>query len=303
MHRSNQSGSAIIIVLIISIVAFLITLFTVKLSKELVTSSYMLFDKLKAKFGAESTIEKLKFYIKTGKPGYNTITNNVPGMPKKIYLDGRVVKIDNASVQITDSGGMLSVFVLDSRLIKGLLKANNVSNTRITTIVDSLKDWYDRDSNPNLNGAEAFYYRRKGCKYTPRNFPGVQSIYEWHIVRGLTDNKTFSAIKPYLILTPSWHLNINTMDAKMLSSALGVPMDIARNLVKYRLKKGHLTSFDIERAAGKSNVLNEIISSFPTLTLDIKVDFRFNEAMEKVECQLYYQSDNVTPFRILKWQN
>ncbi|WP_457643479.1 general secretion pathway protein GspK [Persephonella sp.] len=291
------------IVLIISVIAFMISIFTIRVSRQLVRSSNMLMDKLHARLAADSVIAKLEFYAATGKFNNNYIENRaVLRWPSRIYIDGRVTRLDNATVSIKDSGGMISVWTFIPSVMRRFLGVDNVTQSKSAVVVDSIQDWYDRDNIKRVNGAESSYYERLGCKYTPRNFSGVQSIYEWHLIRGLMDNKTFNKVKPFIILAPQWHANINTMDEKMLSTSFNIPLITAKTLINLRKKKGSISLFDVKRITGKS-VDAMLYGTFPTFVLDIKLYFRFNDAVERMSSQIFFKADNETPYRILEWQN
>ncbi len=299
---NKQEGSAIIIALMMSVVTLLIVMFAVGITKKITLSSYMLMDKLHAKLKAESMMEKLKFYISTGKFGANFIESTFKGFPDRLYIDGRLQKLnDNETLVLQGTGGMIDAWVLNSKVITGLLRSKGVSESRIAIIVDSLADWYDADNFRRVSGAESFFYKSIGCVYSPRNFNGIQSVWEWRDIRGLMDNKTFNIIKNYLTLSPNWHFNVNTMDSRLLSCSMGIPPEIAKSIVKSRLNTP-LTLSEISRITGKNyDVL--MFSDFPTFTLDIKVQIKFNTAVERVYALVSFVSDNSSPYRVLKWQN
>ncbi len=302
MLRSKK-GSAIIIVLIISIIAMSLTLFAIDISKKIVQSSEMLMDKLHAKIGVESEIEKLKFYASTGNFHSSYMTNTFTTiLPEKLYLDGRAQKIDNNTIlRIKDSGGFINIWSPSKRFIEALLKNDNISASKIAIILNSLDDWYDDNNLRELNGAEKNYYRLKGYSYSPRNSNGAQSIYEWRIIRGF-DNKTFDYLKSYLILSPHWNPNINTMPAPLLSAIFNIPVSVAKTLENIRLKKGSITRNDLRSVLG-TDIDTAEYGAFPTFVLDINAEYRFNKSMEKVSCVISFRTDNSTPYRVLKWLN
>jgi len=260
-------------------------------------------DKLKAKFGALSTMEKLEYYISTGKMQFYYVTNSgLPGLPGKLYIDGRRQIIDNCSVSIKDSGGLINIWGFNKNTLYRLLLLDNVSKSKSLTIVNSLADWYDRDNFIHIFGAEENYYKEHGYNYTPRNFNGLQSIYEWHDVKGLTDNKTFDKIKKYLILSPKWHPNINTMDSKLLAATLDIPISTAKALIKLRSKRGGLTIIDIKNILG-NGMAGRYYDIFPTFILDINLKFKFNDAMEGISADIDFLPDKESAYRILRWEN
>jgi len=305
MNRS-ENGSAIIIVLVISIISISLALFTMGISRKIVLSSTMLMDKLHAKIGAESEIEKLKFYLSTGRFYPRSVANSIQikDIPPIIYIDGtkqRIGKFANATFM--DTGGLMNILVPNNNTIARLLKNGGMSKTEAATVKDSIADWYDKDDFKHLNGAERYYYQSiMGYKYGARNFAGVQSVDELHLIKGLTNDKVFKNIKDYLVLSPRWMPNINTMNAQLLSAMLNIPLDMSNTLVELRKAKGYITTFDIERITG-IQADPELYGSFPTRILDIRLNFRFNTAMEKISCEISFIPKQTSPYRILKWQN
>ncbi len=303
MNRS-ESGAALIIVLVISIISMSIALFTIGVSRNILFSSNMLMDKLYAKIGAESEIAKLKFYISTGQFHPTSVTNpaHIPDFPPILYINGTKQNLGKyAQIKLMDTGGLLDVWVSNAGRIERLLENEGVAASKAEIIRDSISDWYDKDNLKHLNGAEDYYYHSRGDSYGPRNFAGIQSIDELHLIRGL-DNKTFSKIKPYLTLSPKWMMNINTMDAQLLSSAFNIPLNLAENLVKLRKLRGYISTLDIEQIAG-IKIASELYSSFPTFILDVKLNFRHDTAMENPSLEISFRPNETTPYRILKWKS
>ncbi len=299
---SQNSGSAIIIALIISLIAMAITLFVVSVSRSIVESSNMLLDKLNAKFRAESLINEIEFYASAGRFTSDSVENpSVKGLPAKIYIKGLSQKIgNNTKVTIRDAGSMMSIWAINPKVISNLLKIDNVSSQRIAIIRDSILDWLDKDNLIRLNGAESQYYRSKGYGYTTRNSFALQSIYELKLVRGM-GNKTFNFLKRYLILAPKWHFNLSTMDKAMLSSATGIPYNLLNSL-RFKERNKELSLDDLEKETGKM-LDPAYYQTFPTFVLDIQVSIRFNKALEKRKCVISFNTGDKSPFKVLLWKN
>jgi len=300
---TSKHGSAIVIVLIILFISLGLTFFGIRISRRVNQSSYMLMNKLQAEIGADSAIEKLKFYILTGKPYSSYVEKQtLIKMPAKIYLDGRIQKLDNyTSVSLKDIGSKLNIWSFNFNILQRLLANDNLTESKVSEIINSLKDWYDSDDLNRLHGAEALYYSSKECKYSPRNFSGVQSIYEWRLIKGIEDNKTFNFLKKYLTISPGWHPDINSMDKYMLSAFLDIPLYSAENLVKIRNEKGFLDNKDLNAFLKPNSVMNSYF--YPTFIIDIKVEFRFNGAVEKRRCEIDFAGDKKAPYRVIEWIN
>ena len=306
-HTKCNRGSAIVIVLIMVIISFIIAFFEIKISKRIIKSTFMLVDKLHAVFGAESNMEKLKFYISTGRLYKNRVINRfLKGFPTDLYVDGRKQILDNHTiVYLKDSGSMLNISSIDVRIMRNLLILRGLKEEKIQELINSLLDWYDADSISRMGGAEYMYYKNKGCKYSPRNCYCVQSPYELRLIKGFNNANLFDFVKRYLIFSPLWHLNINTVDKYMLSAILGIPIPISKELVEFRKSNNGISVSDIERIAGlKPSILEDTVefAPVPTFVIDIQVIFKFNVAGEKVESVILFKSDNVTPYRVIRWE-
>ena len=249
-------------------------------------------------------MEKIEFYASTGKfsPFYID-NNNIPGLPKKLYIDGRKLKIGNCTISIQGTGGLINVWYLNTKTLQNLLLLDNLSESKVDTIISSLQDWYDKDNFPRPNGAESEYYKQYGFAYTPRNFEGVQSIYEWKDIRGLTNKKTFNRIKNFLTLSPAWHPNINTMSVKILSAFLNIPQETAQSLINYKNYNGYITSYDLKKLLGIDLGFLGMYDTYPTFVLDIKIEFKFNNAVDRLFAEISFIPTNKKPFTIIKWLN
>ena len=302
--ESSKNGSAIIIVLIIFVIAGILSTFMLGLARRNIMFSKLLEDKAYANIGADSTIEKVKFFFSTGEYKSFYVKNNLDGFPNIVYFDGRIQKLekDNVSIEIQGSGGLISVWGIDYAALKNLLIEEGINEIKVKKIISSIKDWYDKDSLPSFDGAEYPYYKFKGCRYVPRNSYGIQSIYELKDINGL-DNKTFSLIEKFLILSPNWRYNINVMNSEMLSVVFGFSKDIAESLIKEKENGNCLKISDIKKYTQISNFDNLKYSSFSTLVVRVKVVYNFKEATEKKVCVIDFRLTPEKPFRVLKWED
>ncbi len=108
----------------------------------------------------------------------------------------------------------------------------------VTAMVDSIKDWIDKDDGTTgLEGAEDSYYQSQDPPYACNN-GSVRTIASLRKVRGFKDieQKTFDKIVERL--TPygdNGKININTADRLILESlAEGIDSDLAGEMDKYR---------------------------------------------------------------------
>lgn len=105
-----------------------------------------------------------------------------PG-PQALRLDGRVYRLPSGVlVSVQDARGLISVSVLDSRLLYNFLVRQGVPDAQVPPLIDKLADYGDLDDLRRINGAERDDYRALGLS-GPRNDWPV-SAYELAQVAG-----------------------------------------------------------------------------------------------------------------------
>lgn len=105
-----------------------------------------------------------------------------PG-PQALRVDGRVYRLPSGVlVSVQDARGLISVSVLDSRLLYNFLVRQGVPDAQVPPLIDKLADYGDLDDLRRINGAERDDYRALGLG-GPRNDWPV-SAYELAQVAG-----------------------------------------------------------------------------------------------------------------------
>jgi len=291
-------------------VAVTLAFYIIKLSKDVLSTSSMILDKLEAKIEAESTVEQLKFIISTN-PFYKNMIkiNNGNYESKKedemlnlteIYIDGRERKVGDTVIRVKDSSGKINITSIDRNTLMRILNYLGASTREVNIASDSYEDWIDSDDFKHINGAEKYYYQiEKGYKYSPRNNINLQSIEELKLIRGFKD--IYNKLKDFVILSyKGGGINVYIVDAKSLSALFGISIDKAKEIIKLREKEEKFgnNSPTMENLASDS----EILSTFPNYMLEINVETTKNEAKEKVYCIIDFRPDENTPFRTIKYQ-
>ncbi len=311
MKEFKEKGSVLIITLIIMSVAVALAFYIIKLSKDILSSSTMILDKLEAKIEAESTVELLKYIISTNAFQKDNVKINTAyyenkginiKIPERIWINGEAVKIGDTVVKALDTNAKFDITSLsyDENLLRRILKYSGLSKKEVAIASDSFEDWIDHDNLKHINGAEKYYYQfEKGYKYSPRNNQNFQGINELKLIRGFEN--IYDKIKDHLILVYRGGINIYTTDAKTLAIALGISIDDAKQILKIREKEkkfGELAQpveQTFEDDAG-------VISTFPSFILEFNVETTKNEAKEKIYCIISFRPDEKTPYRTIKYQ-
>jgi general secretion pathway protein K len=90
-------------------------------------------------------------------------------------------------ILISDEGGKININTADESLLRRLIEEGcGIQGSERDTIVDSILDWRDADSNHRLNGAEDDYYKSLPEPYEARdgNFVVTEELL---LVRGVTE--------------------------------------------------------------------------------------------------------------------
>lgn len=301
MNRSDTRGSVLVIVLILMVIAISLATFIVRLSRDITCATKNLQDKLHARLETESTLEKLKYTIATGRFHSWYIANQSPntGLPDKLNLRGRPLTIGNSTVQLQDTGGRLGLWPPSPFFINNLLIAGGIKEEEVRIFHDSLLDWIDRDDLKHLNGAERYYYRTEhGRSYQPRNDQFLQSAHELALIRGATP-ELLSLISANLVEARTTAININTANAPLLAAALKIDLAQAEQLLLHREKTGYLLSSDISRVLGIGLTIDEeSITIFPSFSITFNITTTVGDARDIATGNLSFKPTRQRPYTV-----
>jgi len=166
------------------------------------------------------------------------------------------------SVKIIDLERKINVNYANRLVLERAMDLLNVDSIDASTIVDSIEDWRDRNSNPQINGAESEYYLSLPKPYYAKDGP-IDDLSELLLVRGVTPDhywgpgRTNAAMKrfpAYAISFPPGggvtgssvglfdlfntigrlQININTAPKEVLQLLPGIDESLAAGIVKLR---------------------------------------------------------------------
>ncbi len=169
------------------------------------------------------------------------------------------------SVRVIDQSGLLQVNALVSRDKDGIKRRQQEkrqfdlwirlltsgrfaidSEDEAVALVDSIKDWIDKDDEVRDHGAESAYYQGLDPPYSARNGP-VEYPEELLLVRGMTrklfyGDKEHAGLVEYLTIAGrDGKININTAPLGILKAlAPGITGEIAGKLIDFRREKRNI---------------------------------------------------------------
>lgn len=238
-YINSRRGFALSIVMWIVAALLLGTVLILSTSKNTLTLTKGVQDKLTARLMAQNYLEVLKYYVLTANFNSMSLINDVQlppfRLPRQIILDGRVYNVTkNLTFSMQDASSMINAAHPNGLLIAKFLSKDK-NNTLMTAINDSVMNWAGQYSASNLDGAEAGYYKRHRKPYVPRNYNALQSIDELRLIRGIDNvsHKDFDKLSKYLYCAQdgsvvnlalvnttylSYLLNINSKEAQALEN-------------------------------------------------------------------------------------
>lgn len=285
MKSYNTNSQAYVLPIVLFMVIILISgaLFALHIAKQDIDNTARLVDTAQAQLEAESQLEVIKFYAASGHFIPNRIDNNAlisttPSYPESLYLDNREHNITaNLSIHLQDTAGLLNATHPDATTIATLLDNTNKFDT-ISTLEDSISDWYDSDDFHRTNGAEENYYREQHMAYGPRNTLISQSVDELRLIRGIHDlsEAQWNYLRQFLISTPSSDFNVMTAPPQILAAKLRLPLKELEGLTQ--LRKRDPDDFLQRIALISTQYNNETMGSFPSKYILVHITATRNNA-------------------------
>jgi general secretion pathway protein K len=297
----SEKGSVLIIVLVLMIVSMSLALYTVSLSRDMVSTSQQLLDQLQAKLDSTSTMEKI-IYIGTTSRFSSWNIENVSAnreFPRQLNLRSTPLVVGNCQVRLQDSAGRLGLWPPNPYYLKGMLRHSGLKPVEVATAFDSLLDWIDDDDLKRLNGAESFYYRlEQSNKYLPRNDRFIQSVDELALIKGWR-GAVFDALRDDIMPTASGMVNLSTASDAVLSGVLDISRENARQLIQLREKKGIITRTDLMAFAPNALTnVDEYITNFPSRTVAVDIRTRIGVSGDLQRAVISFKMVRDRPYTI-----
>ena len=306
IFKSAKKGFALSIVLWIVAALMLVALLVGLFSKDTVTLSSGVEQKLQARLEAHSALEKLKFYIATANYDNNSLFNETYSdlgllFPSEIILDGRWYQLtEHKRIKIRDSSGMFNLLSLNPDIL-----ARYISDDRAlqNTIRDSIQDWLDHDDEIRLSGAEShFYTRQKGVAYHPSNMYRLQHPKELELIHGLDSlpPEIWQVLREHTHFANPSSLNLMLLDAKMLASVLEISLSQAQTLV--RLRNESVLSF-VEELRTISSYNSEMMSLAISKQFIIEIEVKHKNAKALLKTIIDFKPTEDLFYTVINEQN
>jgi len=304
MKSINEKGSATFLMVLIVMVLLTVSIGFNWLVREYIRSAQAFQQKAEAMLRARSAYDTLIYLMLNGKfTPKEIVCPQMEELPEigSIPLNGTEVSfLEDLTVRVQDSNGMLSLTTINSGALKRLLTYFGAEVQEVETLMDSLLDWVDRDDLTRINGAERDWYSSQGLKYEPRNYP-IQYKEELKLIRGM-NAELYEKIEPYLTILPSTGFNPNTASDPVLIAYLDITEDTLKVLKQYMEMKPITSDSELFSLTGKRIVKDEGLYFFPSSFLEIEVRAGKPRPFYAIKAGIYLKETLYTPYSIIYWE-
>jgi len=205
----------------------------------------------------------------------------VPPEKREWITDGRVYSLSFdqgiGEVRIMGEAGKVNINTVSESTLRKVIGKLGLEEVKRDTIVDSILDWRDTDDFYRLNGAENDYYQSLKEPYSCKNGP-LDSVEELLLIRGVTpalfygrkekeeeegeEGEKVNRIRLkdiFSVYSPGEKVDINSALSPVLRVVLGLPNELAQQVVMAREEKVFQTEPDLlQRVPGLSSLIGEI---------------------------------------------
>lgn len=227
------------------------------------------------------------------------------------------------SVRIDNESGKFNINLAEAETLRMMLAGFDLSDEERNIIVDSIRDWRDKDTFHRTNGAEDDYYMSLPQPYRCTNGP-FRSINELLLVRGVTRELFDRGLKDIVTIhadpvdtaknkRPGWEanrkresiqkININAASVQVLRSLPNMTDEAVAAIIEYRRDKDILSKTELY-----SLVERELYSTLaPMITTEYSSYYTItatgwqNGATIKPTLAALVQFPQKGGFRIIQW--
>ena len=295
-----KKGFALALTLWIVAMLSLVSVLYLSYGKKVVQKTIQLNKKLELTFEAESTIELLKFYIATGEIDKDRVINDnfknlFPSFPTFFYIDGRVKVMDNRTITLQDTAGLINIH--DNEAFSNYLSDGLTIEDR-GIISDSMRDWLDLDDFSSLNGAESSFYKQKKYAYGARDEDYISSIEELFLIRGIEKYKKID--RDNLSSSNVLIRNILTMSPKLLGKVYEFTPNEIEQLVEVK-KDGKEVFSNLFYKLNIENQRPELEGFITSNILKIEVISKRDNIYKKIKLLVNFRPNSQRAFKVLEY--
>lgn len=254
----------------------------------------------------------------------------VPPEKMEWVTDGRpyLLPFDQGvcEVRVMSEAGKININVVSESTLRKLIGNLGLEGEERDIVVDSILDWRDPDDLYRINGAENDYYQSLKEPYYCKN-GNLDSMEELLLVRGVTPDLFYGrkGIKKegeaektdriglkdiFSIYSAGEQIDINSATPVVLKFVLGIPIEVARLMVKAREEKGFEHQQDlIQRVPELSSFMGEIgkfllfRGSTPYYTIESKAKKKEGEPNRGIKMIIKIEPTDKRKYIVIQWMD
>jgi general secretion pathway protein K len=257
-------------------------------------------------------------------------SEELPPESKEWIADGRTYPLTFdqgiCEVKIMGESGKININLVSESSLRKIITNLGIEGESRDIIVDSILDWRDADDFYRIHGAENDYYKSLPEPYECKN-GSLDSIEELLLVRGITQEMFFgkkdkrvkeeeekekgnrSGLKDiFSVYALGEQIDINNAPLEVLRFALGIPGEIARNIIKAREEKNFENQRDLlQRVPELGSFLGEIgrfilfRTTRPYYTIEAQARGKEGKSVRGIKVIIKIDPREKEGYKIIQW--
>jgi general secretion pathway protein K len=246
---------------------------------------------------------------------------------KEWAVDGRPYPLPfnqgTCEIRIMSEAGKVNINVVSESMLRKIIGQLGPEGEAKDTVVDSILDWRDPDDFHRVNGAENDYYQSLKEPYNCKN-GNLDSVEELLLVRGVTpdlfygrkgtkseeeDSLDRAGLRDiFSIYSFGEQIDINSATPLVLNVVLGIPKEVAQQILKAREEKEFENQQDLLQRVpelapfmGESGRFILFRSAIPYYTVESRAKFQEGGSVRGLKTIIKIDPREKGGYKIIQW--
>jgi general secretion pathway protein K len=257
----------------------------------------------------------------------NLKPEEVPPEKREWITDGRPYLLPSGQeaceVRIMGEAGKVNINSVSEKTLRKIIGQLGLEVEKRDIVVDSILDWRDPDDLYRVNGAENDYYQSLKEPYNCKN-GNLDTVEELLLVKGVTldlfygrkggkaeegaKNDRIGLKDVFSIYSPGEQVDINSAALPVLRVVLGLPIEIAQQIVKAREEKNFQNQPDLlQKVPELSSFMGEIgnlivfQSTIPYYTIESRAKNKEGRTIQGLKVVVKIDEKEKTGYKVIQW--
>jgi len=219
--------------------------------------------------------------------------------------------------------GKVNINSVSEKTLRKIIGQLGLEAEKRDIVVDSILDWRDPDDLYRVNGAENDYYQSLKEPYNCKN-GNLDTVEELLLVKGVTadlfygrkgrkaeegaKNDRIGLKDVFSIYSPGEQVDINSAALPVLRVVLGLPVEIAQQIVKAREEKNFQNQPDLlQKVPELSSFMGEIgslivfQSTIPYYTIESRAKNKEGRTIQGLKVVVKIDEKEKTGYKVIQW--